>query len=75
MMSVMSINYMLNMAYDFHTHNQIAAVVNAACDTRSSPRGGLKTTKYQEKGWNPRTEDSDRDEAPFLGDTKYPAKA
>jgi hypothetical protein len=42
---------------------------------RTSPRGGLKTTEYQEKGWNPRAEDFDHDEAPFLRDTEYPAKA
>jgi hypothetical protein len=66
MMSVMWINYMLNMAYDFYTHDRIVAVVNAAYDTGSSPRSSMKTTEYQERGWNPRAEDFDLDEAPFL---------
>jgi hypothetical protein len=50
-------------------------VVDAVYDTGSSPKGGLKTTGYQEKGWNPRVEDFDPDEAPFLRDAEYPAKA
>jgi hypothetical protein len=73
-MPVMSIGYILNMAYEFYTHNWIAAVANAVYDTGTSPRGGLKTMGYQEKGWNPRVEDFDHDEAPFLRDTEYPAK-
>ena len=63
----MSINCMLNMAYDFYTHDQIAAVVNAAYGTGTSPRGGLKTTQYQ-------AEDFDLDEALFLRKADYPTK-
>jgi hypothetical protein len=66
MMLAMSITYMLNMTYDFYTHDRIAAVVNSAYGTGSSPRGGLKTTQYQGKGRNPRAEGFDLDEAPFL---------
>jgi hypothetical protein len=75
MMSVMWINYMLNMAYGFYTRGRIAAVMNAAYDTRSSPISSMKTTEYQEREWNPRAEDFDLDEAPFLREADYPAKA
>lgn len=34
------------MAYDFYTHDRIAAVVNAAYDTGSSLRSSMKTTEY-----------------------------
>jgi hypothetical protein len=49
----------------FYNHDRIAAVVNTAYDTGSSQRSSLKTTEYQGKGWNPRAEDFDLDEAPF----------
>jgi hypothetical protein len=75
MMSVMWINYMLIMAYGFYTHDRIAAVVNAAYSTGNSPRSSVKTTEYQERGWNPKAEDFDFDEAPFLREADYPAKA
>jgi hypothetical protein len=75
MMLVMWINYTLNMAYYFYTHDRIAVVVNAAYDTGSSPRTSMNTTECQGRGWNPGAEDFDLDKAPFLGEADYPAKS
>jgi hypothetical protein len=71
----MWINYMLNMAYDFYAHDRIVAAVNVAYGSVSSPISSLKTTEYQEKGWNPRAEDFELDGAPFLREANYPVKA
>ena len=70
-MSILWINFMLNMAYGFYTHAHISALVAAACDTESGP----KATVYRKKAWIPRAEDFDLDEAPFLRGDEYPAKA
>jgi hypothetical protein len=73
-MSVMWINWMLSMAYDFSTSKHISAIVNAACDTGSSASSPT-TCETSEKGWNPRAEDFELDEAALLTDAGYPAKA
>lgn len=78
-MSLMWINWMLNMAYDFYTNERIAATVKAAAagtydaGSSSSPT----TTDYprHEKRWSPRAEDFELDDAPFLREADYPARA
>jgi hypothetical protein len=76
-MSLMWINWMLSMAYDFYTSKHLSATVKAACDTgrRSSSSSSPTTSETPEKRWIPRTEDFELDGAPFLTDTGYPAKA
>jgi hypothetical protein len=71
-MSIMWINFMLNMAYDFNTHEHISAIVKAAADTGSSRPS---TSESREKRWSPGAEDFELDEASFLRDAEYPAKA
>jgi hypothetical protein len=82
LMSMMWINFMLNMAYDFHTSEHISAVVKAAYGTGDNPQtpaygtgDSPQTPEFLEKGWSPRAEDFELDHAPFLQETEYPAKA
>jgi hypothetical protein len=50
LMSLMWINSMLNMAYDFYTNEHISAVVKASYNTGDS----LNTPESHEKRWSPR---------------------
>jgi hypothetical protein len=75
MISILSVSYMLNMAYGFYANDRIAAAVNAAYNTESSPMDSLKATECHGRGWNTRAEDFDVDEAPFFRDAKCPGKA
>ena len=70
-MSILWINFMLNMAYEFYASPEISAVVNAAYNAGDSPN----TPEFRKEGWSPRAEDFELDEESLLREAQYPAKA
>ena len=71
LMSILWINFMCNMAYEFYATPQISAVVRAAYNAGDSS----DMPKFRRQSWSPSAEDFEFDEANLLTTSGYPAKA
>jgi hypothetical protein len=70
-MSVLWINFMLSMAYDFYATPRISAAVRAVYNAGDSP----DAPKLRRQSWSPSVEDFEFNEANLFTKSEYPAKA